>query len=119
MVAPVIGRLTGIARNGENVPGALNAATWCDSRALAANVAENYSVPDGGVMLGITASAGPLYINFNGAAAVITSDVNDGTSSVMLRTDLGAPFIIAAPSAASTLSMICGATCLVSIEVWM
>lgn len=119
MVAPVIRQLVPVPRNqGVQVPAALPAATWVDSRVLAAGVAESYAVPDDGVMLGINASTGPLYINFNDTAVIPIADVNDGTSSIMLRTDAGSPFIIAAPSATSTLSMICAAACVVTIEVW-
>ena len=119
MVAPVIRQLTAIARQqGTQVPAALPAATWVDARVLAAGVAESYAVPDTGVMLGINATTGPLYINFNDTAAAPAADINDGTASIMLRTDAGSPFLIAAPFNTSTLSMICAEACVVTIEVW-
>lgn len=119
MVAPVVGRLVPVSRQqGEPVPAALPVATWVDSRILAANVAETYTLPTGGVFIGLTADVGPLYINFNAAAAVPVADVNDGTSAIMLRTDAGAPFILSPPFRTSTLSMISPVAAIVTIEVW-
>jgi hypothetical protein len=119
MATPVVGRVVAIPRQqGIQVPAALPAATWVDSRVLAANVAEAYTMPAGGMIIGINATTGPLYINFNAAAAVPVADVNDGTSSIMLRTDAGSPFLITPPLQTSSMSMICGAACVVTIEVW-
>lgn len=124
MVAPVISRLVPVPRNqGVQVPAALPAASWCDSKALAGGVAESYTIPvdvngNRGTLLGINAETGPLYYSFNGTAVVPTADVTNGTSSIMLRTDTGSPFLISVPNWAYTLSLISAAANIVTIEVW-
>jgi len=125
MATPVISRLVPIPRNqGIQIPGVLNTATWIDARVLAAGVAESYTLPTDAqtpaqhaTLLRINANAGPIFVNFNGTAAVPGADVTNGTSSIMLRTDLG-PVLLAAPHATDTLSIISPSACIVTIEAW-
>lgn len=123
MATPVVTRLQPVPRNqGVQVPGLLPTGTWIDARVLAAGAAESYTLPtdaDGnkGIMLRLNSNAGPLYINFNGTAVVPVADVIDGTSSIILRTDLG-PVLLAAPHAADTLSIFSPSAAIVTIEAW-
>lgn len=124
MATPIILPVTAIPRNqGVQVPACLPASRWIDAKVLAAGVAETYAPPSDaddtpGVIIGINATDGPLYINFNGVAAVPIADIADGTASAMLRTDTGSPFLIAWPDRALSLSMISPVDCTVTIEVW-
>lgn len=123
MATPVVSRLTPVPRNqGVQVPGLWPAATWIDARVLAAGVAESYTIPadasgNKGTMLRINSNAGPLYVNFNGTAVVPVGDVNDGTSSIILRTDIG-PVLIVAPLSTAVLSMLSPGASIVTLEAW-
>jgi hypothetical protein len=120
---PTITRLVPLARQqGTQIPSVLPTADWCDSRSLAANTAEAITPPvdaDGNkaTIFRINASAGPLYINFNATAVIPTTDTTNGTSAIMIHAEL-APVIVVAPLATDTLSIICGANSIVTLEAW-
>lgn len=124
MATPFISPMVPVPRNqGIQVPGLLPMANWVDCIVLTAGVAGSYTLPTDaqspaqkGMILRLTSNSGPVYLNFNGAAAVATAKT-DGTSSVMLHTDLESLFIVA-PSFSQTLSLICASNAIVTIEVW-
>lgn len=120
---PSITRLVAVARQqGTQVPNLLNTADWCDSRILAIDTAEAITPPedaDGNraTIFRINSTTGPLYINFNATATIPGADTTDGTSSIMIHTELG-PVLVAAPNATDTLSIICHTVSTVTIEAW-
>src|SRR5215467_13516410 len=124
MATPTINRMVPVTRNqGVQVPGLVPIATWIDCLVLVAGAAQSYTLAqDGqtpkvrGIIYRLTANAGPLYINFNGTAAVPTAKT-DGTSSIMVRTDLGPAFLVM-PDFADTLSIISPSAAIVTIEAW-
>jgi len=113
-----------ISRNaGIQVPSLVSAAEWVDCLVLTAGTAKSYSLPvdtDGnkGTILGISATAGPLYINADTTAAVPSIDITDGTSPSILRTDDGFSYLVAVADSGETLSFLCPSNCHVHIEVW-
>jgi hypothetical protein len=121
---PIIDRLRPVVRQqGTQIPNLIPTSRWIDSRALAAGVSEPYAIPTDAAgakaaILGISATAGPIYINFAGTATVVNADVSDGTASIMLRTDAGGSYLISVPPGATSMSLICAATSVVSIEAW-
>lgn len=121
-MAATIRRLVPVPRNqGIQIPGLLPISQWIDALALAAAVAQSYTLPtdaadNRGDILRITCNAGPIYINFAGTAAV-PGAVTNGTASIMLRTDLG-PVLLVAPLSNATLSVFSPSAAVATIEVW-
>jgi hypothetical protein len=122
-MAATIKRLVPVTRNqGVPVQGMIQAGMWIDSLVLAAGVAQAYTLPtdaagNKGTMLRITANGGPIYVNFAGTAAV-PAGVTNGTSSIMLRTDLG-PCLLAIPDGINpSMSVISPGAAIATIEVW-
>lgn len=114
-VTPVKGRLVQVTRNqGQPIPQFVTAPTWVDVVALAAGVAKDYAIPDGAALLRMTPTVIPTYGNFNAVAAAPVLDAVDGTGSF----PVGGQTYLVAPSTAGILSLICGSTCKVTIEVW-
>jgi hypothetical protein len=117
-----IKRIAPITRNqGVPVPGLAQVASWFDAIVLVANVAQAYVLPtdaagNKGQILRISANAGPLFINFQGAAAVPGANIADGSSSIILRTDLG-PVALAVPDGRPNMSVISPVGAIVTIEV--
>ncbi|SRR6266851_7902113 len=117
-----IRRIEPVARGpGIQVPGLLPIGEWIDALVLVANTPQSYTLPTDasarrGPILRITANAGPLYINFQGTAAVPVANLT-GTSSIMLRTDLG-PMLLVAPNFGSAMSVICPSAAIVTIEAF-
>lgn len=122
MATPVIDRLRPIARQqGLQIPDIVGGSRWIDAVALSANTHAEYTLPvdSGGrkaSMLRLAATAGPIYINWNGNAAIPTT-VTDGTASSIIHPDLREVFV-AAPLSTDTLSLICASTSKVTIEAW-
>jgi hypothetical protein len=124
-MAASIRRMVPVTRNqGVQVPGLLPIAQWIDALVLVANAAQSYTLPTDttqtpnvkGTILRLTANAGPLYINFAGTAAV-PGAITNGSSSVMLRTDLGSVMLVV-PHSTDTLSIISPNAAVVTIEAW-
>lgn len=118
MATPVIDVLRPVTRQqGAQIPGLLPTSRWIDAFALAAGVAEAYTLPAGSI-LRLRANVGPVYANFNGAASVPTDTV-DGTASICLQPQLE-PVLLTVPEAATALSLICPTVggAVVTIEVW-
>ena len=124
MATPTITRMVPVPRNqGIQVPGLWPVATWIDCLVLVGGAAQSYTLPHDAqtpnqraMILRLTANAGPLFINFNGTAVVPIAK-SDGTSPIMVRTDLG-PMLLVAPDFASALSVICPSAAIVTIEAW-
>jgi hypothetical protein len=96
-------------------------AQWIDTVVLTANAAASYTLPtdsagDRGTVLGITSTAGPLWINFNGVAVIPTVSILDGTSPAQLT--VGLSYFVVVPNTGVTLSLICGSNAIVTIEAW-
>lgn len=123
MATPTMTPIRPLTRQqGIQVPDAVSSPLWIDALALTASTASAYTIPSdaGGIratVLRLSATTGPIYINFNGTATATASNVTDGTASIMLHADL-APVIVAVPAFGDTLSVICAATCKVTIEAW-
>jgi hypothetical protein len=117
--------LRGIPRNlGVQIPALHPAARWVDARVLAANTAEAYTLPTDpgaggkkGKFFCITSSVGPVYIDFHGTAAAPSGDVTDGTSAILIHPELE-PVWIVAPDGATVMSVVCGAICIVTFQVF-
>lgn len=122
-MAASVRRLVPVLRNqGQPVPNLIQLSQWIDSLILAASVAKSYAIPqdpagNAGRIYRITASAGPIYMNFYATATIPSGDTLTGASSVMLRTDLG-PQLLFAPDGIVTMSLISPAPCIVTIENW-
>lgn len=122
-MANSIRRAQAVPRNqGVQVPGLLPTADWCDSRSLAAGVAELIAPPSDAddnraTIFRINSTAGPLYINWRATATVPAADTTNGASSIMIHSELGA-VLVSAPDAALSLSIICAADSIVTIEAW-
>lgn len=121
---PTIVNIVPIPRQqGIQVPDVVSAAQWVDALSLTANVAKTYILPIdaagvSGTVLGITATDGPLWINFNGAAVIPVADNLLGTAPVQLNTQDGFSFLIAVPNKSVSPSFICGSNTIVTIEAW-
>lgn len=120
-MAATIKRLVPVTRNqGAPIAGLVQAGMWVDAVVLVAGVAQSYTIPGTapakGSILRLSANAGPIYANFAGTAAVPVANVL-GTSSILLRTDLG-PVILAIPDAATALSLFCPSAAIITIEAW-
>jgi hypothetical protein len=122
-MAASVRRLVPVLRNqGQPVPNLIQLSEWIDSLILAASTAKNYAMPldaqnNAGRIYRITATAGPIYLNFYASATIPSGDTTNGSSSVMLRTDLG-PQLMFAPDGIITMSLISPAPCIVTIENW-
>ena len=122
-MANSINRLQAVPRNqGVQIPGLLPTADWCDSRSLAGGVAELIAPPedaDGNraTIFRINSTAGPLYINWNATATVPAADTTNGSSAIMIHSELGA-VLVSAAVASESLSIICAAASIVTIEAW-
>jgi hypothetical protein len=108
-------------QQGVQVPNAVCAAQWVDAVVLTANVATSYVLPidsggDHGTVLGITSTAGPLWINFNGVAVIPVASILDGTAPAQLT--VGLSYFVVVPNTGVTLSLICGSNAIVTIEAW-
>lgn len=115
--------LRGVPRNlGVQIPELHPAARWVDARVLAANVAETYTFPTDasghkGKFFCLTSSAGPVYVDFHGTAVAPSGDVTDGTASILLNPQLE-PVWIVAPDGATSMSVACGSTCILTIQAF-
>ena len=78
----------------------LEVPQWIDAKALAAGVAETYTVPTD-VTFVILSGTQPFYINVNGVAAV-PGDTSDGTASLYVPS--GAEFEINSGASLSIMS---------------
>lgn len=115
MAAPALSRLNHVLRNqGQPITNFTTAPTWVDVVALTGGAAKSYTVPAGATMLRLTPTVIPTYGNFNSTAAAPTVDKTDGSGSF----PVGGQTYMVAPSAGSTLSLICAADCKVTVEVW-
>lgn len=122
VATPVIDRLRPIPRQqGIQVPDVVSASRWIDAIALSASTAASYTLPvdaDGNkaTLLRLSSTAGPIYFNWNGTAAIPTT-VTDGTASAIIHPDLQGEFVVA-PLSTDTLSLICASSAKVTIEAW-
>lgn len=122
-VSTAIDILRGVPRNlGVQIPELHPVARWIDARVLGAGTAEAYTLPtdsDGkkGKFLCLTASAGPVYIDFKTTSVAPSGDVTDGSAALLTNPQLE-PVWIVAPDGATTMSVVCGATCVLSIQVF-
>jgi hypothetical protein len=95
--------------NGRELIG-LTLSDHIDARVLAVSAAESHTIPTGARYVMFSAN-GDFYANFAGTAAIPTADVTDGTASILnpqLRT-IGA---------ATTISLISPAACIVTMEFY-
>jgi hypothetical protein len=121
---PTIDTLRPVTRQqGTQIPNLSPTARWIDSVALVAGVAKSYTLPTdiGGAkaeILGLSATDGPVYGNFTGAAIVNVADSLTGVASLLFRTDAGASYLITVPQGATALSLICANACVVTLEAW-
>lgn len=109
-------------QQGVQIPNIVSEAQWVDAISLTAGTAASYTLPAdaNGVkatLFRLTATTGPLYINWTTTATVTSSTVTDGTASRMLRTDLDSVFVLA-PLSTDTLSVICASNAKLTIEAW-
>jgi hypothetical protein len=87
----------------------LPAATYVDTRVLAANTAKTVTVPTGYSVANFASAACSFWVRVGGAAAVPAADVTNGSGSA-LNPDRRR-FV-----AGSTFSIVSGTTCTVSME---
>lgn len=125
-MAQSIRRLEQLMRNqGGSIPLWTNPADWCDSIVLVASTAQNYALKTDavgirGTKLRINANVGPVYMNPAGAAVVPTATTTNGTSSIMIIPQAagGTAYIVFPVQDGGTLSFICGAACVLTIEAF-
>lgn len=123
-MAAAIKRLTSINRNdGVQVAGLVQAAQWCDALVLAATVAQTYAFPTDAAgnkarMFRINALGGDIWINFQGATAVVpVANATTGVGPVLFKTSL-APAFFVAPDVITSMSIISTPGTTISIEAW-
>lgn len=120
---PSIERIVPILRQqGQPVPGLVQLASWIDACLLVAGAAFPYTMPIDGAgnkaqILRITGNGGPIYMSFQGTATVPVANTTNGTSSGMLRTDLG-PQLLFVPTLTTPVSFIASMNVLLTIEGW-
>lgn len=126
---PKIPRLVPIARQqGIQIPDLWPLSLWVDSVALAANTAQTYALKsDGdvdfnnntrhGIILRLSASAGPVYIDHRQAAVIPTATTTNGLSAICTHPELE-PVQLVMPLSTESLSLICASASIVTIEAW-
>jgi len=69
--------------NREVFHGSTNSGGYVDCRVLAANTHESHTVPEGANYVRITVT-GNTFINIGGTATVVSADITNGSSSVLM-----------------------------------
>jgi hypothetical protein len=92
----------------------LSAPTWVDVVALTAGTAASYTLPAAASIFRLTPTVIPTYGNFNGTAVAPSAGVTNGTASF----PIGGQTYLLRPAGLATLSLICAAACLVTVEAW-
>lgn len=94
--------------------------TYVSSRALAANAAESITIPAGGAIVRLAATA-DVYYNFTVAgalvAAVVPVDTDDGSSNELLKQQ-GDAVWRKCPPGADTISVISAATAIITASFY-
>jgi len=88
---------------------------YVDARVLAANTAEDISVPTGAKFCRLDGD-GAFYFNTNGNAAAPSADVTDGSASRFVGS--GSPFVMIVVDDVEDISVIATAACKITAVFW-
>jgi hypothetical protein len=91
--------------NGVSIQGSAPSGGWVDTRVLAANTHEAHTVPTGANYVRVTVT-GNTFINIGGTATVVSADITNGNSSVLMVNALPRLFAL---NGATTIGVIASA----------